>query len=123
MGHGAWADYVRGGCDCFLWHYKRQQNSHESPIHCTHSCAVMVKLAYMVEQDPWLLGELHGFYAPSTYVAAAPPGPPPMPMASTRLNLAETTDEDSEEEIPSPPEKKPKIEPGTSPDNPIDFSL
>ena len=46
MGHGAWADYVRGGCDCFLWHYKRQQNSHESPIHCTHSCAVMVKLAY-----------------------------------------------------------------------------
>ena len=68
---------------------------------CTH----MLKLAYTVEQNPWLLAEIMGFYAPSMAIPVAAPAAAPK---SPRLNLSATTDEDDSEDelIKIPPPRK-----------------
>ena len=112
-----WSKKLRPGCECPHWKYKKNSYAEGSPVHCVHTCALMLKLAYTVEQNPWLLAEIMGFYAPSMAVPVAAPA---AAFKSTRLNLMLTSDEDdSEDELIKIPTKKVRIEPGTSRASPI----
>ena len=94
---GGWFDYVVPTCTCQFYKEKdrdRQQGMYppnQLQTWCVHTAAVMFKLAYMVQDNPIFLANLHGF---ETWKPPwrQPPAKKHCPHAS-----GETTEEDKPE--------------------------